>query len=99
MATEEFNNGLSKQGGDYLISEERQRLVIQSGHELEQIGNYLLRMSPTASEEYGYLMRGMALRIKDLGQVVMSGLCDEVETMDTLEHKVNGFNVRDEVAA
>lgn len=77
--------------GSVTLAAQRLNACLQAAYELEAIAGLLPTIVPCSDElstTAHLVVRGMADRIKRLSCVVMSGLHDDVATVETLERRV-----------
>lgn len=83
--------------GSTTLSRERLSVCLDATYELEALANIMPGLVPNIMEAEGahYAVRGIADRIRRLSIVLMGGLGDEVETVNSLERKVFGVEQRE----
>ena len=76
--------------GSVTLSSERLMVCLESVWELEALANVLPGMVPNIAAAHGahHAVRGLSDRIKRLSCVLISGLSDDGELLETLERRV-----------
>ncbi len=87
-------NGLQEFDDGYFLNRPRWLAALEVSWEAQQLSQHLAN-EIHGDHEGGRLLhlRGMALRIKELGSVLMSALDDDAEPISDLERRIRGVAI------
>lgn len=74
------------------LSEARVNIAIGAASEIEQLSRLMIRRPGEVDDAYDLALasRGLAMRIIDLSEIIMSAVGDEIHPVDDLDKRLNG---------
>lgn len=93
------DNGLTVQDDGSLISSTRLNLAVQASLELVQMADLIKHLlAQDDLNDNALILRGLNIRLRDLGISIAGALSDKQETIEELERTVMGESFKSAVA-